>query len=562
MIARPDTHWALEKKRVRSVITLTKKKAHKNGSPWMLPLLMLIGAIVLAIPTHALSNTAPLEQSEGYQLEPSWWEGLISREGRTFYPLILVIEEVYPDHSFIGHMKWNPNRKDIVAIEGSAEGNHLTFIDTVMLAGWPGNVTGIKRDVIITGNRMTGTNTNMNGVVTLTAERRPFDEQLMPEYSAKAMKADLQRWKTEMEMCRQAKLARQREACWQSLALQTHVHVFCNEVSDKGGCQEKVLSQQGNQQSLSVAASLAQVIKSLDPESKLLLKDAEAPGNKANDQSLGRRIAEAQRKIRTATPEERVRLQREIESFHQELMKLIPSDLPEFYLSNLEAAMPQHELECAAGNGKSCYEPGKTQANIFDIPDAKKTLAQGCDKGTWQGCLWLSALEIRSGDPEKARALYKTACETLPNGDINHCGDLDDLLRSLPPNTNVTQALFPTKYKAKFTKLEEFLQSSNLAMRTFGEGLTFFLAVDRRGDTLRAYEYFKRAASQGLNIARALREVGIALRGPTLASPVLQASGPDEMLILLKASLAFQEACRLGDRRSCLHDQPIKMDRD
>ena len=27
-------------------------------------------------------------------------------------------------------------------------------------------------------------------------------------------------------------------------------------------------------------------------------------------------------------------------------------------------------------------------------------------------------------------------------------------------------------------------------------------------------------------------------------------------------SLAFQKACRLGDRRSCFHDQPIKMDRD
>jgi len=552
----------MENKPAQLAITLMKIRAPKNGPPWMPPLLILITAIMLALPTHALPGSAPVEHPEAYQLEPSWWEGLISRDGRTHYPLILVIEEVYPDHTFIGHMKWNPNGLDVVAIEGSVEGNHLTFIDTVMLAGWPGNVTSIKRDVIITNNRMTGTNTKIPGVVTLTAERRPWDQQAMPAYTAKAMKADLQRWKTEMDICRQAKLARQREACWQSLALQTHVHVFCSEVSDSGGCQKKVLSQECNHQSRTVAASLAQVIKSLDPESKLLLKDAEAPGNKANDQSLGRRIAEAQRKIRTATPEERVQLQREIESFHQELMKLIPSDLPEFYLSNLEAAMPQHELECAAGNGKSCYELGKTQANIFDIPDAKKTLAQGCDKGTWQGCLWLSALEIRSGDPEKARALYKTACETLPNGDINRCGDLDDVLRLLPPNTNVTQALFPTKYKAKFTKLEEFLQSSNLAMRTFGEGLTFFLAVDRRGDTLRAHEYFKRAASQGLNIARALREVGIALRGPTLASPVLQASGPDEMLILLKASLAFQEACRLGDRRSCLHDQPIRMDRD
>ena len=257
-----------------------------------------------------------------------------------------------------------------------------------------------------------------------------------------------------------------------------------------------------------------------------------------------------------------MRLQREIESFHQELEKLMRSDLLEAYLSGLEAAMPQYELECAAGNGKSCYELGKTHANIFDIPDAKKTLAQGCEKGTWEGCLWLSAIDIRSGDPEKARALYKTACETLPNGDINHCGDLDDLLRSLPPNTNVTQAPFPTEYKAKFTKLEEFLQSSNLAIRTFGEGLTFFLAIDRRGDTLRAHEYFKRAASQGLNVARSLREVGIALRGPTLASPVLRAFGPDEKLILLKASLSFREACRLGDRRSCLYDQPVKMDRD
>ena len=293
-----------------------------------------------------------------------------------------------------------------------------------------------------------------------------------------------------------------------------------------------------------------------------------AQDTKANDQSLGHRIAEAERKLRTATPEERVQLQREIESFHEELMKLNtsgrPGDWIEFLYNSMEAVLPEHELKCAAGNGNSCYMLGSTQAYTLDIPDAKKALAQGCDKGTWQGCYWLSVIEIRSGDPGKARALYKTACETLPNGDINQCGDLDDLLRLLPPNTNVTQALFPAGVKSELTKLEEFLQSSSSAKRTFGEGLMFFLAVDRRGDTLRAHEYFKRAASQGLNIARSLREVGIALRGPMPADAVRRARalGPDANLVLLKASLAFQEACRLGDRRSCFHDQPIRMDRD
>ena len=61
-----------------------------------------------------------------------------------------------------------------------------------------------------------------------------------------------------------------------------------------------------------------------------------------------------------------------------------PGDWLEFIFSSMQAAVPEHELKCAAGNDNSCYVIGSIQANTLDIPDAKKTLAEGCDKGTWQ----------------------------------------------------------------------------------------------------------------------------------------------------------------------------------
>lgn len=511
----------MAKSPVGSVAIPMKMKAHKHRPPWMPPLLVLIGAIMLAIPPHALSSAASEAPSESYQLEPSWWEGLISREGKTYYPLILVIEEVYPDHSFIGHMKWNPNRRDIVAIEGSAEGNHLTFVDTVMLTGWPGNVTRIKRNIIITGNRMTGTNTDRAGVVTLTAERQPLDGQIMPEYTAKAMKADFQRWKTEVDMCRQAKHERQQQACWQSLALQTHVHVFCNEVSNFNDCKDKVLNRAGTQQGLSVAAKLAQVIQSFEePDLEGLLKEAEAlVGRISAVHGAARWEAVKQSSLAFTKLEQALRRSDAKrhepfkERFHNLSVAYMPfieslSEEQRFLLAMYTMATVQTgkeqaaEQACGDGDAQACAVAGTSQYKKGQWTEARDSLSKACEGKDEQGCFGLAILEAVNGDQRKARKDFQTLCTARSAYTISSCSKLERIVSALSGDHNLAHAPAPENLQEALTIPFILLNSADEGQRLVGEGMAYLLGIERPVEFKKADLLFADAASRGVDVFR------------------------------------------------------------
>ncbi len=546
------------KRPAHSVDTPMKMKARTHRLSWIPPLLVLIGAIMLPIPPHALSSTAPEEPSESYQLAPSWWEGLISREGKTYYPLILVIEEVYPDHSFIGHMKWNPNGRDIVAIEGSAEGSHLTFVDTVMLTGWPGNITRIKRNVIITGNRMTGTNTNLPGVVTLTAERQPLDGQITPEYTAKAMKADFQRWKTEVDMCRQAKHERQQQACWQSLALQTHVQVFCNEVSNFNNCKEKVLDRTETQPRLSVAARLAQVIQSFEePDLEVFVKEAEAlVGQISAVHGAARWEAIKQSSLAVTKLEQAVRRSDPMrhEAFKERLHNLSVAYAPfieplseeERFLLAMYTMATVHtgkdraaEQACGDGDAQACAVAGASQYRKGQWTEVRDSLSKACEGKNERGCFGLAILEAVNGDQRKARKDFQTLCTTRSAYTISSCSKLDRIVSALSGDHNLAHAPAPDKLQEVLPLPFMLVNSADEGQRLVGEGMASLLGMNRPVEFEKADLLFAEAASRGVDVFRLQSEVASEL---LKARTQTQFSGM-QVWAEMKSSLLNQRIC-------------------
>ncbi len=507
-----------------------------NGLPWMPLLLVLIAAIVLAIPTHALTGPASVEQPEPYQLEPSWWEGLISRDGRTHYPLILVIEEVSPDHSFIGHMKWNPNGLDVVAIEGSAEGNHLTFIDTVMLTGGPGNVTGIKRDVLITGNRMTGTNTNMPGVVTLTAERQPWDGQAMPEYNAKAMKADFQRWKAEIAICRQAKQASQRELCWHSLAFQTQIPVFCNEVSDSVRCKEKIHGRQVKEWSPSVAEAIARRMKSVqseEPNFEVLLKETETLLDRlsaAKDEARWGLIKQFSlspvdlrqplNALRQSDPTKYDTLVERFDRLHMAFAPFINalSEEQRYLLVMYGATAVQAKKEqvaagaCEEEDARACTFMGHSQYVKGLWAEAKDSYSKACVGKDEDGCFGLAILEAVNGDPYKARKDFQMLCAARTAHSFSSCHRLEQILNALSGNENLTHTPAPEKLREVLTIPFTLLNSADEGQRIVGEGMAYLLGIERPVDFKKADLLFADAASRGVDVFRWQSDVASEIR--------------------------------------------------
>ena len=507
-------------------MTPMNQHKEKRWTPWMLLILVLSYTIVCATPICSFSNADPSGPVETYQLQPSRWEGLISREGKTYYPLLLVIEEVYPDHSFIGHMKWNPNGMDLVAIEGSAEGNHLTFVDTIMLKGWPGNVTGIKRDVLITGNHMRGTNASMPAVVTLEAEQRPFDEQDLPEYGAKAMKADFQRWKAEIATCRHAPQPGQREICWHSLAFQTQVAVFCNEVSDLERCRTKIQGGQRKEWSPAVAVAIARRMKSIEsvvPDLEVLLKQAETMLERisaANDETRWDLIKQysislpgfqqPSAALRQSDPKKYDALMQRFDRLSVAFAPFINalSEEQRYLLALYGMTAVQATKErvaaaaCEEAEAQSCMFMGHAQYAKGLWVEAKDNYAKACEGKDEDGCLRLAMLEAVNGDPHEAHKDFKMLCTGRTIRNYASCHRLDQLLHALPGQENLMYAPAPNNLQ-EIAKLPfTLLSSTDEAQRMVGEGMAYFLGIERPVDFQKADRLFVNAASRGIDVFR------------------------------------------------------------
>lgn len=118
-------------------------------------------------------KTVEFSPAPAYRLEPSSWTGYIQYGSMTHH-FTLVISEVVPNPAsngsrvaFRGYIDWGPHGR--LKIEGTAEGNHLQFVETAFLIGSAEGGLGNRWDVHITGDQMAGT--VKNGMALVHAQR-------------------------------------------------------------------------------------------------------------------------------------------------------------------------------------------------------------------------------------------------------------------------------------------------------------------------------------------------------------------------------------------------------
>ena len=223
-------------------LSASRGKRHRQMSPLFKWAMVLLAGIIL-IPISKkidwpLFGTPSLNPH--YTLTPSVWEGAITYKNAE-YTFTLVFEEIGPNGNLIGYMDWPPQAEmghSRLVVEGTANGNHLEFEDTDHIIG--NNVQGSydKKDVWISGNRMTGT--DKNGTATLKARRATAPPPSPDGKTAIGFRANQKAWAAAwgkyMRVCQD--LGRVEEgkmagSCWMDLAKEAKEVSFCSKASEQ-----------------------------------------------------------------------------------------------------------------------------------------------------------------------------------------------------------------------------------------------------------------------------------------------------------------------------------------
>lgn len=221
-----------------------RPKQTRQISPAFTWAMVLIAGIIL-IPVSKkiewpLFGTPSLDPQ--FKLTPSVWEGAITYKD-TDYAFTLVFEEVEQRGNLLGYMDWpaqggGPHAR--LVVEGTATGNHLEFEDTEFIIG--DNTLGVfdKKDVWISGKRMTGT--DKNGTATLKAHRTSLSPPVASAMTAIGFRARKKTfeasWGKHIRVCQDIERAAQglnvgkrgetlASTCWKELAKEAKELTFC-----------------------------------------------------------------------------------------------------------------------------------------------------------------------------------------------------------------------------------------------------------------------------------------------------------------------------------------------
>ena len=175
-----------------------------------------------------------------YQLMPSVWDGAITYKDRK-YIFTLVFEEVDQQGKLLGYMDW-PAQDGLphirLLVEGTATGNHLEFEDTEYIIGVNTGAVYDKKDVWISGKRMTGT--DKNGTATFDARKTSLSPPSASATTAVGFRAHkkalVATWGKHMRVCQdldRVEGGRLVSACWSELAKEAKEVTFCMKTSER-----------------------------------------------------------------------------------------------------------------------------------------------------------------------------------------------------------------------------------------------------------------------------------------------------------------------------------------
>jgi hypothetical protein len=492
-----------------------------------------------------------------------------------------VIEEVNPDHGFIGYMEWNGPPPATLAIEGKANGNHLEFVDTVFLVGDENGGTGDGKDVRIKGDRMIGT--DKNGTASLRAQRQSWTPTEPNPNGATTMKAHYTKWKQDVDVCRN-RVGSPVEDCWRALAQQARTTVFCNEIvhgTVRRACKNSVPGQivaqntapsaLPSEASRVRAPSVQNTPKEADVDFEKLLREIEglqakwAQATRERHGSLYleivgkmQEVTAAELMLRRVNPGKLEQLTRElgertraVSEFYQRMFEGMSGDEQrQIILDVLKQHEDKRDRLCEQGNADACVAVADERFKEDKWQEAKQLYAAACAKGVDKGCFGQVRAEAIDGDPSIARSLFKRLCDRERS--LVDCFHLEmspaTLVGALPPNTNLVHAPLPDGVREKLKLPQAFFQDADPGKRLFGEGLKKFFGMDGPVDFAQAERAFLQAQLQGMDVPQALLQA---------ASDVGHSGGggtypyQTTAWAKVKQAVLYKKACGLGEQRAC-----------